>query len=95
MRFSWDQQKNRDNLRKHGVSFETALRVFRDRHVIFEQDRDMDGEPRWQAIGRANGTVLLLVVHVYEDDEEDGERIRIISARKATRRETEIYFAQQ
>lgn len=92
-RFTWDEQKNRANRRKHGVSFEAATRVFRDPFVIFEQDRDVDGERRWRAIGRAHEMVLLLVAHAYE--EENGEeRIRIISARRAAPREEEAYFEQ-
>jgi len=89
--FSWDEQKNRANRRKHGVSFETATRVFRDPFAIFAQDREVDGEPRWQAIGRAGDTVLLLVAHAYEEDDEE-QTIRIISARRATAREEEVYF---
>jgi len=96
-RFSWDERKNRANRRKHGVSFEAATRVFRDRFVIFEQDREVEGEARWQAIGRAspntNEELLLLVAHTYEQD-DDEERIRIISARKATPGESEAYHAQ-
>lgn len=91
-RFSWDERKNRANQRKHGVSFQAATRVFRDPFAVFEQDRDVDGERRWRSLGRMNETVLLLVAHVYEEDEE--ERIRIISARQATAREKEIYFDQ-
>ena len=95
VRFSWDERKNRANRRKHGVSFETATRVFRDRFVIFEQDREVEGEPRWQAIGRANPEsselLLLLVAHTYEEEEE---RIRIVSARKATPREERAYREQ-
>ena len=92
----WDERKNRANRRKHGLSFETARGVFRDQFVIFEQDREVEGEARWQAIGRASpGTspVLLLVAHTYEQD-DDEERIRIISARKATPCESEAYHAQ-
>jgi uncharacterized DUF497 family protein len=96
-RFSWDERKNHANRRKHGVSFEAATRVFRDRFVIFEQDREVEGEARWQAIGRAspisNEALLLLVAHTYEQDENE-ERIRIISARKATPGEAEAYHAQ-
>jgi uncharacterized DUF497 family protein len=91
-RFSWDERKNLANRRKHGVSFEAATRIFRDRFVIFEQDREVDGEPRWQAIGKTSGT-LLLVAHSYEQD-EDEERIHIISARQATPGEEEAYYAQ-
>jgi uncharacterized DUF497 family protein len=92
-RFSWDEQKNRANRRKHGVSFETATLVFSDRNVIFAQHRDVDGEPRWQAIGKAGETVLLLVAHAYEED-DGGETIRIISARRAEPEEFESYSQQ-
>jgi uncharacterized protein len=92
-RFSWDERKNRANRRKHGVSFETATIVFRDEHVIFAQDREVDGEPRWQAIGKAGETVLLLVAHAYEEDDGE-ETIRIISARRAGPEERETYFRQ-
>jgi uncharacterized DUF497 family protein len=91
--FSWDQKKDRVNRRKHGVSFEAATRVFRDPFVMFEQDREVDGEPRWRAIGKAGETVLLLVAHAYEEDDGE-EAIRIISARQATAREEEAYFEQ-
>jgi uncharacterized DUF497 family protein len=95
-RFSWDERKNRANRRKHGVSFEAAMRVFRDRCVIFEQDREVEGEPRWQAIGNTSpdkSELLLLVAHTYEQDGNE-ERIRIISARQATAGEAEAYHAQ-
>jgi uncharacterized DUF497 family protein len=46
VRFTRDEGKNRANRRKNGVSFENATRVFRDPHLIFEQDREVDGEPR-------------------------------------------------
>ncbi|HWE87111.1 MAG TPA: BrnT family toxin [Terracidiphilus sp.] len=92
-RFSWDERKNRANRRKHEVSFETAAGVFDDPSVVFEQDRAVDGEARWQAIGRVEGQVLLLVAHTYE--EEDGEEtIRIISARRAGQEERGAYFRQ-
>jgi hypothetical protein len=89
-RFTWDERKNTANLRKHGVSFESASEVFEDPSVVFEQDREVDGEARWQAIGRVEGTVLLLVAHAYEEN-NDEETIRIISARRAGPEEREIY----
>ena len=94
-RFTWDVRKDRANRRKHGVSFEAAIRVFSDPCVLFEQDREVDDESRWQAVGRAGSAVILLVAHacVYEE-ECDEETIRIISARKATLREQHAYFAQ-
>jgi uncharacterized DUF497 family protein len=86
--FAWDERKNRSNQRKHGVSFETASLVFDDPNHLTRQDREVDGEPRWQTIGIVNGVYLLLVAHTVDEDEEV---IRILSARKATRRERSIY----
>ena len=90
----WDPAKAADNRRKHGVSFETAARVFADRLCLSKQDRTEDHEQRWQTIGMV-GERLLLVAHTIRDEEdEDGqpiEIIRIISARAATRRERHDY----
>ena len=86
MRFVWDEKKNPANRLKHHVSFETAMLVFDDPHHLSAQDRHMDGEERWQTLGLVGGVVVLLVAHTHAD--ADGEEvIRIISARKATRRE--------
>ncbi|RRH90007.1 BrnT family toxin [Mesorhizobium tamadayense] len=90
LRFEWDPEKAGSNLRKHGVSFETAVRVFSDPLALTEQDRIEDGEYRWQTIGTVDGLLVLLVAHA--DREEQGiEVIRIISARRATTRERRRY----
>ena len=88
MEFAWDERKNRINKQKHGVNFETASLVFDDPYHLTRQDREVDGEPRWQTIGIVNGVHLLLVAHTVDEDEEV---IRILSARKATRRERSTY----
>ena len=88
MEFAWDERKNRINKRKHGVSFETASAVFDDPYQLTRQDREVDGEPRWQTIGIVHGIHVLLVAHTVDEDED---RIRILSARKATRRERSLY----
>lgn len=80
--------ENRANRKKHRISFETASLVFDDPFHISVQDREVDGEARWQTIGMVNGVHVLLVAHTV--DEEAG-LIRILSARKATRRERSIY----
>jgi hypothetical protein len=94
MRFIWDEPKNRRNRLKHKVSFETAVSVFDDPHAISIQDRFVKDEERWQTLGLIEGVVVLLVVHSIEV-EGDEEIIRIISARKATPREREIYAQSQ
>jgi len=95
MRFEWDAEKSRSNQTKHnGLDFETAARVFDDPNVVLIQDRNVEGEQRWHAIG-AVSAALLLVVHVYrKDNVHDEEIIRIISAREANQRERRIYFQQ-
>jgi hypothetical protein len=85
---TWDARKNRVNKRKHRISFETAILVFDDPFHVTTQDREVEGEVRWQTIGMVNGTHILLVAHTL-DEEQDS--IRILSARKATRQERRIY----
>jgi hypothetical protein len=91
-RFEWDSAKARTNLRKHGITFEIASHVFDDPDALMEQDRVEGGELRWQTIGIADGLLLLLVAHTVDlDDDEPDETIRIISARRADRRERKRY----
>jgi len=93
MRFEWDSPKNRINQAKHeGLDFATAARVFDDPNVLLMHGRIIEREQRWHAIGAVSGA-LLLVVHTYREDEDNGEEIiRIISAREANQRERRIYI---
>ncbi len=93
MQFTWDEQKNRANRRKHGISFETAALVFDDQYHLSTQDREVEGELRWQTIGMVQGKLILLVAHTLSEsvDEVKEEVVRIISARKATSQERSIY----
>jgi uncharacterized protein len=86
--FTWDEREIRANQRKHHISFETAIHVFDDPFHITAQDREVDDEVSWQTIGVVNGIHVLLVAHTVDEEES---LIRIISARKATRRERSIY----
>jgi uncharacterized protein len=90
--FSWDERKNKANQRKHRISFETAIQVFDDPFHVSVQDREVEtrgqSEARWQTIGMVSGLLVILVAHTVDEDEG---LIRIISARKATRRERSIY----
>ena len=88
VQFEWDESKDRRNIAKHGVGFEEARKVFSDPHVIIRQDRVIEGEERWHAIGYVNR--VLLVVHTIRE-EGVGAVIRIISARKATPAERKLY----
>jgi len=94
--FEWDQAKAALNLRKHGIFFQAATEVFDDPFALVEQDRIENGQLRWQTIGMtADGLPLLLVAHTvrFQDagDEEPAELIRIISARRADRKERKRY----
>ena len=90
MRFQWDEVRSGRNLAKHRISFETANLVFEDPHVLVREDRVVDGEERWQALGLIGGVVIVLVAHTYH--EEDGEEVvRLISARKAAASERKAY----
>ena len=86
IQIEWDAAKAAANLRKHRVSFELAMRVFSDPLAFSRQDRIEEGEQRWQTLGVVDGLLLLLVAHTVREDDE-GEVIRIISAREATRKE--------
>lgn len=92
LRFEWDEAKNLSNKRKHGVSFETASRVFANPFALSEQDRIERGEPRWRTIGLIEGFFVLVVAHtVLETGDDETEIIRIISARRASPRERRRY----
>jgi len=84
--------KTHTNQRKHGITFEQAVNVFDDPCALFEQNRtdDETGELRWKSIGLVGGVVLLVVVHTVRE-EDQGEVIRLISARRADRKERNRY----
>lgn len=89
VRFEWDTVKATANLVKHGVSFEEARSVFYDEFAVqfFDEEHSAD-ENRFLLLGMSTEARLLLVCHC---ERESGEVVRIISARKATKRETTFY----
>ena len=89
LRFEWDNRKAAANLRKHGVSFEEARSVFFDEQARLIDDPDhSEEEDRFVLLGLSGALRLLLVCHCYRSE---GEIIRIISARRATRTEAKFY----
>lgn len=89
--FEWDPVKARKNQNKHGVSFDDAMDIFDDPYALFDPDRtDETGDLRWQALGMAGGVAVLLVAHSVREHDGD-EVIRLISARRATRKEIHRY----
>ena len=90
MRFEWDEAKNIASQAKHHLSFETACDAFDDPLQVSKPDHVVDGEQRWKTIGVIGDLALVVVAHTYRDDGED-EVVRIISARRASRRERREY----
>ncbi len=87
MEFDWDEAKARRNLLRHGVSFHEAATVFGDSLAITFSDPDHSvGEERLLTFGTSLNGRLLAVIHTAR-----GSSVRIISARRATRRERKIY----
>src|SRR5271170_7528322 len=91
IRFEWDPLKARANERKHGISFEIARYAFEDSDGLADHDRIVNGEQRWQLLGTVDGVLLLLVAHSVEFEDTEAEVIRIISARRADRKERQRY----
>lgn len=89
MKFEWDEDKNRINRAKHGISFDYACEIWLDPSYVIFEDRAWASEERWIAIGLVEGQFVLLAVHTYRGGDED--IVRIISARKATPHEHRRY----
>ena len=94
LKFEWDENKNRANIKKHGFSFAEATHIFRDPNALYMPDPDhSESEERWLGLGSLRN--LTLVVTVFVDRSESNEQIiRIISARKASKAEKQQYLNQ-
>ena len=91
--FDWNPIKNQQNQRKHNFSFRQAATVFRDPSQLSIYDEDhSENEERWITIGLDSTGVLRVVVHTFEMLDEALCEIRLISARKATSEEAQIYY---
>ncbi|MCD8218123.1 MAG: BrnT family toxin [Clostridiales bacterium] len=88
LEFEWDERKNKRNIEKHGIDFDTAMMIFNDenRIEIYDMEHSQD-EDRYNTIGLVHD--VLFVVYT-----ERKEKVRIISARLATPRERSIYYDQ-
>jgi uncharacterized DUF497 family protein len=90
--FEWDIRKAAANIQKHGVNFEGAATVFRDSEAmsLFDQKHSAD-EDRWITLGLDNRGQLLVVCHTWRETETGAANCRIISARKAGKKEAAQY----
>jgi hypothetical protein len=82
VRFEWDDEKNKSNIRKHGFDFADAWEIFEAPLLAGLDDREDYGEERWIGIGSLSGLIVVVVF-----TERDAETIRLISLRKASRYE--------
>ncbi len=88
--FEWDENKNQSNQQKHKLSFETARYVFLDPQAKRKPDRMINGEQREHIVGKILDVVIALVVFT-----ERNGNIRIISARRASKKERILYHGHQ
>jgi len=90
--FEWDPAKAKANRRKHGISFENAAGVFLDPLAIsVPHDKYSEIEERWVTMRRDRRGLALVIIHTLPESLVKERKIRIISARKATRREVRQY----
>ena|SRR5258707_1119833 len=89
--FDWDPAKAANKAAKHGVPFEDAMMVFEDPLALSFHDLDSAGEERWITVGEASIGNILLVVHTWTETDGDNVFVRVISARRPTRREIRQY----
>ncbi len=87
MNFEWDENKNSENIRKHGIDFRDVVDMFSHPMLTRLDTRRDYGEDRWVGVGLLNN-IVAVTVYIEWDDEET---IRIISARKAMRHESKEY----
>jgi hypothetical protein len=90
--FEWDPNKAKQNIHKHGISFERASSVFLDPNAlsIFDEEHT-NSEERWVTMGIDKSEVLLVVCHTFNQETKESVRIRIFSARKANKKEIKQY----
>lgn len=90
--FEWDKNKAKLNIKKHKISFESAAEIFLDQFTIsiFDDEHSLE-EERWITIGKNTKEAVLVLVHTFSQQENDQFNIRLISARRATKKEIKQY----
>ena len=90
--FEWDPTKAKSNLRKHKISFERASEIFLDPFMVsvFDDTHSSD-EDRWITVGKDRNNVTIVVIHTFLEVDQEASTIRIISARRTTKREAKQY----
>jgi uncharacterized DUF497 family protein len=90
--FEWDINKATLNIQKHKIGFDRAAEIFLDPFAIsiFDEENSLQ-EERWMTIGKNSNEVVLVLIHTFSQQENDQYNIRIISARRATKKEIKQY----
>ena len=94
LQFEWDPKKEKINVQEHGITFEQASYVFADPFALNKYDgKHSKNEDRWILSGKSLNEIILVVIHTFRN--HDGvEVVRIISARKAVRKEQQVYHSR-
>lgn len=90
--FEWDPVKAKLNLQKHKINFERAAEIFLDPFMLSQfDDEHSEKEDRWITIGQDRNNITIVVNHAFKEINSDSSTIRIISARRATKKENKQY----
>ena len=90
--FDWDVNKAQTNLKKHKITFEKATEIFYDPLALsLYDDLHSENEDRWITLGVTKSRTIIVVIHTYNELNSNDIKIRIISARKATKNEIKQY----
>ncbi|MBU2543834.1 BrnT family toxin [Patescibacteria group bacterium] len=90
--FEWNYVKAKSNLQKHNINFERAAEIFLDPFMLSEfDDEHSEKEERWITIGKDRNNITIVVIHTFKEIDSDNSTVRIISARRATKKENKQY----
>ena len=90
--FEWNHVKAKSNLQKHKINFERAAEIFLDPFMLSQfDDEHSEKEDRWLTIGKDRNNIAIVVIHTFKEIDSDNSTIRIISARRATKKENKQY----
>lgn len=94
--FEWDPAKAKANIKKHRVAFDRATEIFIDPMMLSIYDEaHSESEDRWITLGQDRNNVTLVVVHTFKEENQSDSLIRILSARRATKKESRQYHTRQ
>lgn len=94
IKFEWDSEKAHLNIQNHGISFEETCEVLvLETTQVYKDQFAIENEERFLAVGSKDGIHFLFIVHIYKDDEQNGDEIiRIISSRKISKNEVKKWL---